>query len=434
VQHRYAVPALLFCLVMLQAVAVASRERAISPYDEGAHFDYVVQMRHGTFPVPAGQRYTDEAVQEWACRPHDRAGSIEALCGRETDYGQIPFMGVNYEAPFGPVYYGAAAAAAVALEPFGVSDFLAARLTSCFLFALGAALLALLAQRLGATRRAAFGAVLAASSTGLALGTGASISPDAMSFGITALGVGVALLVRSQRAELALCSIVGVFAGLTKPNFFVIALLVAGLILLKGLGQAESGRERLARVGRAGLPVALSLAASGAWSRVADARNRTGLPFDGNLHEVLQSQKSLASRVADHLAALLSPQGGTPPGPPFTALSAPLPAMLSYVVVLLLFGAVLLAVVANVAEKPAALQILRAVAFAAPAAAVLFTAIYTVGYENAHSPASRYGLPLLGAAAVGVALVPRRREAAWLVALGVVTWLGAWSGLLAHHA
>src|SRR5664280_2762047 len=69
-------PAGLFVLVLAQTATVAVKEKAISPYDEIAHFDYVVQLQQGNFPVPAGQRYSEEAIQTWACRPVDRALAI----------------------------------------------------------------------------------------------------------------------------------------------------------------------------------------------------------------------------------------------------------------------------------------------------------------------------------------------------------------------
>ena len=242
----------------------------MSPYDEGAHFDYVTQILDGDFPVPAGTHYTDETIQTWACRPNDKAFPLSGLCGqpRPVDDAGIPFLGVNYEAQFGPLYYLLAATGTKLLGPFGVGHFGAARLVSATVYALGVALLMFVAQRLAVSSWAAAGVLLAASATGLSLSTGSTVTPDSMAFLYTAGVVWAAVLVRPWRSAVISTASVCALAGLTKPNFIVLAALGAALLLLRSLNAEPRVRNINAEarlLGAVAAPVLASAVAAGAW-------------------------------------------------------------------------------------------------------------------------------------------------------------------------
>ena len=434
-------PVVLFLLVLLQAATIAVTVKAISPFDEAAHFDYVVQLQHGNFPVPAGQRYSQEAVQNWACRPIDRAAnaSLAALCGEPESANdpRVLFGGINYEAPFGPIYYALAALGSAILSVVGVQDFTGARLVSAVLYALGAALLLRVAQRMAFSSVAAAGVILAASSTGLALSIGATISPDAMAFLGTAAVIASAVLTRPWRSAVLWTTLVGAVAGLTKPNFILIAVLGTMLLALRWASFERPSvtgwnAGRLLRLGAGlSLPVVASAAASAGWATLAAAGNQTGAPTDGGLHLLLQSSLGPAARAAEQMWALLRPDGGTAPGPAFTVLDTPLLRAAGLIVVLATLGACLCAWLWRMEADPRSVLVLRAVALAVPVSAVMLVAIFWMTYQGGHWTASRYALPFLGAASVGLGATVRRRAAVPVALFGIAVWLAAWVGIVA---
>lgn len=432
-------PAVLFSLVLVQASTVAVKVKAISPYDEAAHFDYVVQLQQGNFPVPAGQRYSEEAIQEWACRPTDKASSVAQLCGKPyaaSDPGAL-FGGIDYEAPFGPVYYAIAAGGSSVLGHVGIGDFTGARLVSSFLYALGAALLLLVAQRLAFSSMAAGGLILAASSTGLSLSMGATITPDSMAFLVTAAVIASSLLTRTWRSAVLTTVLVGAVAGLTKPNFVVIAALGSMLLLLRWTSIEKrtlswrSARSFLVAGSMAALPVLVSAAGSAGWAALAAARNTTGAPSDGGVHAYVRSALGPIERAAEQLSALLRPDGGTVPGPAFTVLDTPLLGAAGLVIVLVTLGACLCAWLWHIDADMRSLMVLRSVVLAVPICAIMLVVIYWASYQGAHLTASRYGIPFLAAASVGLGATLPRRTAIPIGVLGVAVWLSAWLGLVA---
>lgn len=429
---------MVFLLVLAQAATLAVSAKAISPFDEAAHYDYIVHLRNGNFPVPAGQRYSEDAVQQWACRPTDRAASLAPLCGvpnSATD-PRVLFGGINYQARFGPVYYSIAAVGSSLVTLLGVQDFTAARLVSAFLYALGSALLAYVAIAMAHSAFAAVGAVVAASSTGLALSVGATISPEAMTFLFSAAVIGATLLARSWRGAVLLTVGVAAVAGLTKPNFVVIALLGSAFLLLRWVyGERRNGAPGIADVTRlaaaATAPVVASALASAGWATIAVAHNETGAAPDGGIHEAVHSTLGLVDRVAEHVWALLRPDGGTAPGVAFTVLDTPLLQTVGLAVVVATLGAAVAAWVWPMGEPRRSLLVLRGTSIALPVSATMLAAIFWVTMEGGHWPTSRYGLPFLAAASVGLGASVTRRGEAMAVAGGLAAWIIAWLAMAA---
>lgn len=429
----FVLPAVLFVLLLVQTTTVAVKAKALSPFDEGAHFDYVVQIQKGNFPVPAGQRYSEETVQAWACRPVDEAMSLAPLCGEPNSATdpRLPFLGVNYVALYGPTYYLVAAGGSSILSNFGVSDFTGARLTSSFLYALGAALLLLVAQRMAFSRVAAWGVILGAASTPLALSMGATITPDSMVFLLTAAVIASALLSRTWRSAVLTTALVGAVAGLTKPNFLLVALLGSILLLLRWVSlQQPTASWRAVRrflaVGPAlAFPVVLSAAASFGWVVLASSR-KTGLPPDGNLHLFLQSTLGPIDRTAQQLSYLLRPDlvGA------FSGLNTNISVAVGFVVILVLLGSSLGAWFWRMDADERSVIVLRSVALAMPLSALALVVIYWAAYQGSHGAAQRYGLPFLAAASVGFGASVQRRAGVLVGLLGLSVWICAWVAII----
>ena len=433
--HSLLLPAVLFVLVFIQAGTLAVKVKAGSPWDEGAHFDYVVQLQKGNFPVPAGGLYSQEAIQAWACRPADKGMSIASLCGKanaSTD-PSLPFDGGNYEAPFGPVYYGLAAAGSSILSNFGVSDFTGTRFMSAFLYALGAAFLLLVAQRMAFSPLAAAGLILAASATPQALSMGATITPDSMAFLGAAAVIAAAVLSRSWRSAVLATTVVGAVAGLTKPNFILIAVLGSMLLLLRWISierptlSWQSARRFLAIGPVASLPVVFSGAGSAGWAAIAEARNTTGLPADGGVHLVIQSTLGPVDRVAQQLSMLLRPDWGAA----FSVLDNPVLSVAGQVAVLMILGGCLCALLWRIETNARSVTVLRSVALALPVSAIVLVAIYWITYKGGITSSPRYGLPFLAAASVGLGASITRRAAIPTALLGLGLWLCSWAAFVA---
>ncbi len=426
--RSFLLPAVLFVLVFAMAATLAVHVKALSPYDEAAHFDYVVQIHKGNFPVRAGERYSEEAIQAWACRPVDKFWSIAPLCGEANSPSdlRIPLEGVNYEAPFGPVYYSFAAAGSAILGSVGAGDFTATRIMSSSLYALGAAFLLLVAQRMAFSSLAAGGLILATSSTPLSVSMGATITPDSMAFLGAAGVIAAAILPRTWRSAVLTTTLVGAVAGLTKPNFVVIGLLGSSLLLVRWIsleGRTSSWQtsRRLLTIGPAvASPLVLSAAGAGLWGALAEARNITGAPADGGFHVSLQSGLGPIDRTAQQLATLLRPDWGTA----FSVLeTSPVLTAASQVLVLAILGACLCAWLWRIDADPRSVMVLRSVALAIPTSAVVLVAIYWISYLGGHSVSVRYGLPFLAAASVGLGSSLPRRAAIPMGLLGLAMWL-----------
>lgn len=100
------------------------------------------------------------------------------------------------------------------------------------------------------------------------------------------------------------------------------------------------------------------------------------------------------------------------------------------VVAITTLGACLLAWLLRV-DHSRGMVLLRAVAVAVPASAVTLAAIFWITDDGGHATASRYGLPFLAAACVGLGASVTRRAEVGVAVFGVVAWLVAWIGILA---
>jgi hypothetical protein len=112
-------------------------------------------------------------------------------------------------------------------------------------------------------------------------------------------------------------------------------------------------------------------------------------------------------------------------------LDTPLLRAAGLLVVMATLGACLCAWLWRIDTDPRAILVLRSVALTVPISAVVLVAIYWAAYDGGHWTASRYALPLLAAASVGLGSSLGRRAAVPIALFGVAVWLAAWVGILA---
>ena len=229
-----------------------------------------------------------------------------------------------------------------------------------------------------------------------------------------------------------LAGLVGVVAGLTKPNFIVIALLGSLLLLLRWVAAERptpSWRtvRRLMAVGpAAALPFVGCAASAFGWAALAAARNTTGLPSDGGVHTLLQSKLGPVDRVIQEFSTLLRPDANSP----FTVLDNATLGAVAFVLIIVIVGACLGSWLYRIDADARSVMVLRAVAVAIPLSAVVLVAIFWIAYQGSLTVSTRYALPFLAAASAGLGASLTRRAAIPMAVFGVTVWLCAWTSFL----
>jgi hypothetical protein len=228
---------------------------------------------------------------------------------------------------------------------------------------------------------------------------------------------------------------VGAIGGLVKPNMILISVLGSVLLLLRWAyierpSESSWTLRRLLALGLAALPIVASAASTVGWMAVAAIRQGPGITSDPTFLAVMRSDLGPLSRLADEIGALVHPDWGTAPGPGFTALDTPLLGAAGAIVVLATLGACISAWLWHTDFDLRAVIVLRSVAIAIPISAAVLVVIYWSTSQGGYWAASRFGVPFLAAASVGLGASVARRAALPVGLLGVFVWLCAWVGLV----
>ena len=171
-----------YALLLVVSIAVVGwhmhRYSAISPIDEGVHFDYIVKLPH----VPAGgEKLGQEAMRETACRTYGDSVVVELpACGTAVfDSVTFPSQGFSTAGTTPPLYYAVTAVAARPVAAVtGLSLWEVARASgAAWLFGL-LALSYHLARRVGAPAVGALGAALMVGASSDVASSASAIGPD----------------------------------------------------------------------------------------------------------------------------------------------------------------------------------------------------------------------------------------------------------------
>lgn len=299
--------------ILLVALLCAASYTQMSPYDEPAHFDYVVQVtEEGLFPA-VGSHYSEVTRDELSCRGTPMYLD-EPRCANPIQPQEMITYDVNYVLRYAPIYHGFAALVATVVHSVtGLSLFIGARIASALLYAAGAALLTAAMMRFGARRWVALALPLMVFSVPSLLFQGATVTPDSMALLSGAAGVFILTLKTSWRRRMIIMVIAAILVSLVKANFVPLStLMVLTAAVFPGTTDNDTGRARwlslgwkriVASIGLAILPVAVTYA----WNAVRILSVPEGQSADGGIGDYLATEESFYSVVMTAIRTLLSP-------------------------------------------------------------------------------------------------------------------------------
>lgn len=422
-----AIPAL---IAFALSVLVATTTTAVSVFDEGVHFDYVVKFVGGDWFPKVESLLSPETLRELSCR-----GTVwlpEPRCDTPLENADAPIGGVNYILMYGPVYYAIVSAIAAPTSAItGVSLFLAARVATGVIFAAGIALLAwaLLRLRVPPVLSAAIAAIIAAT-PGL-LFQGSTITPDSMA---VAAGAGVLLVSTlrvSWRRRLALATALGIVIALTKPNFIPLATFAPVFAAIMPVDsdtqpfRAQWFEQGWRRVGAAVALAAVPLITALLWNTIRTGGQRA----DGGLNDMLRTDLPFQDILAEAIRVLSSPFTNA------SHLNEPIMGAATMLLQFTMIGGTILVAVAGGLDARGRERTLSTLAIGALVLSFVF--LPTTFYALYHSTGTqaRYAMPLVPLFAASVAVtLDRRRVVQALVAIAAAVWVIAVAVATVHHA
>lgn len=227
----YLVVGLVVLLVTLGlGLAVMSTNPKVSPIDEMQHLDSSIAASNGTLYLSPGTRIQAETMRLISC--HGYNGTYQRKqgpppCNATTfNPADYPQRGINTAAGRVNIFYPVVGYAAKVISAVTGVDFLVAGRAVCvFCWALGAALLALIASRLSRSFLIGAGAGLAVGLLGSGMWVAVTINPDSWSLLVGSLVVGAALAMPRWSPWQVGVATFGLLllATLVKANFFVLA-------------------------------------------------------------------------------------------------------------------------------------------------------------------------------------------------------------------
>ena len=395
----------------------------LSPIDELQHLDYVVKA--GQFEVPAtDDRIGQEAMDEAACRTIASTEYVPPECGSGPyDPRDFPAGGFSTAASQFPVYYGITGLVARAIVSSGATDssLVAARMVGGAWLGAAWALLWYAGALIGATRvqRAAVFAVLVP--TPLIVLHSATVNADALLLFTGAIGLTATLLYERQRLRWWWLVVVYLALLIAEPtNLLVIAAMCMYLLGVRyWRGQHTWGGYAL--------PVAVLVVVLGVRARALSRLQDFLFPGAGDSAPPLPPRETGDSsfiplaprveavdldRVLSQLPSVFTPISNTYLSDPLSSQWAIAWLQLSN---WLLIGLLAIAALAYVGDRDrSTMAQVTVVTFLA--AGPLYTFYYAY-FSNSDFPApGRFGLPMLGVAAIVCATAVRTKAAVGVTA------------------
>lgn len=247
----------IFAAVSVLVVAHVAAYRPLSPFDEGVHFDYVIEASHGEI-VRKGEKLGQQAMREIACRGVDLEGIVLPPCDDvRFDPDAFPGQGFSSAEVHPPVYYGVTGLLARGLVATGIAPdmFTAARLVGILWLGLGLLLIWYIGKELGVATAPLVAVLAALAATPTLLHASATVNNDTT--GLVAGGLLAWVTLRWERGSSPswLLGAVAVLALALKTTNALAVALCAVYLLLRSRPSKEPLRP--GRGNRAGIAVLL---------------------------------------------------------------------------------------------------------------------------------------------------------------------------------
>lgn len=191
-------------LTAVLALSFLSRTEFFNPFDENAHYDYVVRIAQ-TGSAPARTTIlSQQALQDWACS--SVLGFDQLACGADTqDPANAPWAGANTATRYFPTYYALTAIPTRVIHDVAGASWLdAARIATTGWLILLSVGLVLLTRRLGLGFFASLATAVLVCSMPMVVVQGTSINNDIAGVAVAVMAVFAWLALREKGALLRL--------------------------------------------------------------------------------------------------------------------------------------------------------------------------------------------------------------------------------------
>lgn len=233
-----------------------------SLFDEYTHFDYVAKVGESLELPPVNDTLGQTAMQAAVCGPAPGFGGLAEACGAQIlDPTRAPYRGASTATGYLPTYYvvtGAGARLLVAL-PSDLSWLHAARLMGALYLGLAAALVVLIARRLGASSAVAFSFAVLVAAMPMVLLQFSTVNNDSLAVVLSLAAVWAFLALSSwPPARRSLVAFGIALVAMTVKETAIVAVLAVAVLSLRDVLSLSAGRPRWLGMAR----VVLSAAAA----------------------------------------------------------------------------------------------------------------------------------------------------------------------------
>ena len=411
-------PALLiFGTVSVLVVAHVEAYPFVSPFDEGTHFDYVVEASRGGI-VRRGEKLGPEAMREIACRGIDFEGIVEPPCDKPRhDPEKFPLEGFSSAEVHPPLYYAITGILARGLVATGAVEdmFTAARLIGILWLGLGLLVMWHAGRELGIGTAPLAAVTLAMAGTPTLLHASATVTNDTTGLVAGGLLVWVTLRWERGRSPLWLVGAIAFMALAFKAtNSLAVAVCVVYLLLRsrRPAGEQAETEAATARNRRVGIAVLVGsmLVSVAAWVVIHGLiATPVVVPIPGAVGELRLLD------VVENLTTLITPVSY---GLPTDALGTPPYWALGGILGVLVLGATVYPVLrATFSERWERLAGSAGLTMLLGGGAFALVSYFLYGNVTV---SARYGLSLIPVLGVALAAAIKWRPALWALAVFAV--------------
>ena len=378
--------------------------RQVSPFDEGTHFDYVVEGSRGGI-VRRGEKLGPEAMREIACRGIDFTGIVEPPCDSPRFVPEkFPLQGFSSAEVHPPPYYAITGVLARGMVAAGLTSdlFTAARLVGILWLGLGLLVMWYAGRELGISAAPLAAVVAAIAGTPTLLHASATVTNDTT--GLVTGGLLVWITLRWERGASPLWLLgLASFLAVAFKTTNILGVGVCAVYLLLRSRRSEGPAHRAGKRSGMIMLTGAAMLSAAAWFVIhAILATPVVVPIPGAAGELRLLD------VVENLTTLITPVSY---GLPTDALGTPPYWALGGILGVLVLGATVYPVLRGTFSER-----WERLAGSAGLTMLLGGGLFAVGsyflYGNV-TVSARYGLSLIPVLGVALAAAIRWRPALW---------------------